>query len=1130
MKDVKETKEAGVLQTESGRYLINGSDRIFARTSVTWEDIFRAIDQAEEEWREWLYEGLLTPFYEHMTDPLCNSKKSSADSSSELTFKLKSEYAGQQKLRFISRQFIFFDWMNRNGYIPPLVSREAERKRFPKGYDALETLDLISDIETTEMWKSILIDKDTRVSLTDGYIDANLEYDLEHIRNLGREKLNTSDPLDFLNQLFSDGISEIVGCKLSRLRKFSKLRFLSHFASEHKILLSAPKLAESAKALSRIFPGFTKRYAVRKLSGKRSLEIIAGAKYLAEAHKGARQLRTVDFLVLFAAGNYGSSSAFAPEYLLLAQTATSGEKNNFRPYFQGIREFHNLTADETREWDGKLRGRNSAVMRGLPFALFREPADLVKAAQPVQVSNYEKKSGLKFPSTFDQGIIDWTYTLEKFIRKLPRNDAAQPFTSATLFLTYLCTLPLAKRPRSFAEVTRDCHIKSDDKTRSTYVAFITSNGLEARERLRDLHQLMELWQREQKERIHLPIDPKIDWTNRQKSFRTKRKAIPTIIVETLIQENSRECPDGIPYARYRKWINDTQSSSSILTFDGLRADATIPSVPAVIDCILHLGMRSSSARWLDSGQADEFEVNYQTLNETPNPSPHATPGVRNGFHQRVQVSPDQWVNSFLMLRNKTLAIHEIPYAPDELIKRLLYICGLQQSYNGLENPIRAVEEESTTNYLDEFPLVYPLFRDPSNASSKPVSYSKVTRWWAELLKQCEPIVNKKRKKHYGADCDYYDFFDSSGKPIWDIHSIRVTVITALLDMGVSPTIVQHLVGHKNFMMTLHYHAVDSSQINIAIAQALEKRRLAAANAIASARNEAELDDAMETVMGGFASRVSGSGIEDATTFAFANGKNLKSGPGAFSVFSHGICPGGDCGQGGKKRGSSHLPVHRDKACSRCRFRITGPAFLAGLEMNANILMNEIAESTRKEEQLNAELLEFTRVGKPAAVIESRLEQERVYRDEVWADWAAEYQTIKECLELAKTGNNSDSLPALPDKISVHFSEKGRLPLLQDIIGKSKVIAGGSFDLPEGFEEIRNEMLWEIAIKSGDVSQHLISLRNDERRAAIHKFGEMVCSHFDEFGEDSEALFSDETKMLQIAHISAENVMNKAGGK
>ncbi|MFG6574186.1 tyrosine-type recombinase/integrase [Sulfitobacter sp. 1A13353] len=1115
--------QSSILETESGRYYINGSEQIIAPSTLSWESLFKALDQAEEEWREWLFQGLLTPFKEHAADPLTAAKKSSADTSTELTFRLYSDYGAQKKFRFIARQFIFFDWMNRHGYLPDLHRRQVKRSKFPKGFDVVGALDSLAIDDTRAMWSSILLDKATRIPLTSGYQEPSLAYDLEEIRHLAKnyQRKGVGDTLSFLNLLMDDSLKAASTNASSRLRKFSAFRFLAHLSSSQRILLPAPKLASHPNELSRIYPAFVRRYAIRKLSGKRMQELIAGTCYLANAHKGARQLRNVDFLVLFCAGNYGTSNTFAPEYLALAQTATAGTKNNYRPYFQGIKNFHALSTDEARGWDARLKGRNSVAVAGSNFALFQERGNLVKAALPVQVSNYEKKSGLRFPSSFDQGVIDWTHILDRYIRQLPRIGTAQAYSSATHWITYLSTLSITERPRNFSEVDRERHIRSNNGTKNTYVAFLKANGLGTRQRLRDLYQVMQIWQSEQKHKIHLPVEPKIDWINSKKSFRTKRKAIPSIIIETLIEENARGCSAGNPYASYRNWIETRKSPASILLFDGMRADAKIPSVPAIIDCILHFGMRSSSARWLDSGQVDEYTVDPTTGDQFLNLSKDAMPGVRNGFLQRMQVGPNQWVKSFLMLKNKTTDIHEIPYAPDELIERLLFVLRMQQTYNELSEPVRAVEDEQTTNNLDDAPLIYPLFRDPSHHDSKPVSYIKVANWWVELLKRCEPIVNEKRKVYYGSNCDYYDFFDSYGKPLWDIHSIRVTVITALLEMGVSPTIIQHLVGHKSFMMTLHYQAVDAGKVNYEISQALEARRIAAADAISNARNEDELEEAIEAVMGGLASSVSGGGIGDATRYAFANGKTLKSSPGAFSVFSHGICPAGDCAQGGAKRGNIHLAVHRDKACSRCRFRITGPAFLAGLEMNANILMNEISDSIIKEENLNSELLALNRTGRPSAVLESRLEQEREYRDEVWADWAAEYQTIKDCLKLAANDNMGSDLPALPNDVSVHFSEKSRLQLLHDIVGKSKMIAGGAVDLPHGIEEVRNDMLWDIAIKSGNVAQYLITLSKDERTAALQKFGDMICKHFDEFGQDSDALFRYDEKMLKIMEPSAE---------
>jgi len=524
-------------------------------------------------------------------------------------------------------------------------------------------------------------------------------------------------------------------------------------------------------------------------------------------------------------------------------------------------------------------------------------------------------------------------------------------------------------------------------------------------------------------------------------------------------------------------------------------------------------MRSSSARWLDSGEGDEFSIDYDSVSEIPNTHSNAVKGTQAGFLQRMQVTPTEWVPSFMMLRNKTKPVHEIPYAPKDLVGRLQFIKEQQLAFNPTYAPTHAVDDEKTTN-LEDVPLVYPIFRDPTAAEGKAVSYDKLVRWWEELLRICERIVNEKRKIALGDDCEYYHFFDANSKPIWDIHSIRVTVVTALLEMGVSPTIVQHLVGHKSPAMTLHYHAVDARKVGAALTEALEARRIAAAEAIGNAKSVEELEELVDHVMGGIANSVSGMGFRESAEYAMANGKNLKSGSAAFSVFSHGICPGGDCSQGGEKRGNFHTPVHRDMACSRCRFRITGPAFLAGLELNANILMNEIAESSRREEKLNADLLELSRNGRPTAILESRVAQEHEYRDEVWADWAAEYRTIRECLDMGGSPK-MDNLPALPDDVSISLSEKSRLSMLQNIIGKAKLISGSALDLPPGVVEVRNDMLWDIASKSGDVASYLISLDKENRDSALHEFGDLICRYADDLGEEPENLIQDEGKLSRL---------------
>ncbi len=1105
--------QSQLFESDSGRYIINATGEVVAHSDLNWSDVFEAIDEIEELWRQIMFDALTSPFNEVCADVMSGLRTNNGHSvSDDFTFRVFDQYGNQRKFRHFRRSSIFLKWFSEQNRLPQkLTVRGLPHTRFPKGFDSVSAICDLSRSEVEDMLRSILLDPEAREAVDHSAFSGTLALHTSSIRQRARAAVNSKEPMQFLNALFEGSLhteGKSGRTTQDREERLSDLRFLVLFAAQGKILLPAKRIAANPKAFQFLFPPILKGFLLRHLAAARSQEIQVAMEYLAVAHKGQRQVRVADFLIWFCCANYGKFSDFAPEFLQLVQAATAGEKNNVRPYLSAILEFHDADKVEAKRWDRLLSGRNSTGFAKTPFDLFTMQPELVRRVMRVQVRNYEEKTGLPFPSGFDEVVLDWVATLKGLISHLPRNNLSQANQSAVSWITYITTLPVDNQPKNFNEVERNTHIEGS----TGYKRFLENAGLEVRVRLRDIHQIMKIWASDEPDSPVLPIKPETDWTNREKTFRTKRKAIPQIVVETLLEENARECGQNKPYALYRDYVR-TRGHGSTLSYGGKRPDEEIPSVAAVIDCILHLGMRSSSARFLDSGEADEYSVDLDTVTETPNTSLLAKEGVQNGFLQRMQVGPNEWVPSFLMLRNKTIDVHEVPYAPRTLIRRLQYVLDRQRTWNPIQEPAYAVEKDEETQNLEDVQLIYPLFRNPDDLNNKPVSYGRVTNWWRELLKHCEPIVHRKRQEIIGEDCEKINFFDTSGSPMWDIHSIRVTVVTALLDMGVSPTIVQHLVGHKSPVMTLHYEAVNAGKINRTITQALEERRLAASDAIGNARTEEELDDVLETVLGGVAAKMSGSDYKLPSKDAFAVGNKVKDGPGTFSVFSHGVCPGGDCAQGGDKKGPIYLGVHRDKACSRCRFRITGPAFLAGLELNANILMCEIVESTRKEKALNKELMELNKAGRPAAFLESRLAHERDYRDELWADWAAEARTIKECISM-QTGE-VENLPALPEEISISFEEKGRLSMFHDLIEKSGAITGSTADLPAGYEEIRDRMLWEIAAEC-NVAKHLIQLPKAQRDKALSDFGGLICDQADVHNVEPEeiAKYLSETKVIE----------------
>lgn len=1106
----------GFIETQSGRYLINITDQVLTREKLNWAEVFKLISETDELWRKWLFEAFTNSLNKYTSDVMSGFNKSGRHlNNDDFTFRIHDIYRQKSKqtdqlitntkFRYLRRTTIFFDWMRERGLSDDaidLTTRGHRHTRFPKNFDYVKVLRDLDQDQVKDLWKYLLLDPSTRIQLDDKSLAQSLTYktnDLRQKATLAKHAKKT--PETFLNELFYQAIDgDLDNDKES---KHTYLRFLTIISSGNKIFLPANKLAETPAHFQFVYNGFMKVIACRHIAGPRCNELQAAMKYLQFAHKGQRQVRLVDFFIWFCAGNYGSSAKYAPEFLHLAQLATAGKKNNIRPYHNATCDFFELDQFEFKEWDAKLRARNSVGIHKTPLDLFTLPHQIVRRSMAPQIRSYEAKTKQKFPDSFDAKTLHWVSQLQNLIRRLPRKQLREVYDSARIWIMYLQTLPLSNKPNSFRDVQRNVHILGEHG----YIKFLTANNLSTRSRLRLLHQMMTIWAQDQDDNPLLPIIPKQDWKNRPKEFRTKRKAIPTLIVETLIEENARACPDGIPYENYRRWVKKRGAGGNTLTFDGIPSDAMLPSVPAIIDCILHLGMRSSSARFLDSGEADEFHVDYDTVTTIPNNSDLSQKGIQNGFLQRMQVGPTDWVPSFLMLRNKTLSVHEIPFAPRDLVERLETLRSLQQKWNPIKTPVRAVDKDAFAQNIENAQLIFPLFRDPNSIDSKPASYSKIAHWWKELLHHCEPIVHEKRMRTVGECCDRIEFFNAAGLPVWDIHSIRVTVVTSLLEMGVSPTIVQHLVGHKSLLMTLHYEAMNTQKVHQTLSSKLEERRLAASQAIGNAHNEEELDDAIENILGGVASEISNGDYKLPSKRAFESHNQLKDGPGAFSVFSHGICPGGDCGQGGGKKGPFYLPVHRDKACSRCRFRITGPAFLGGLELNANILMNEISDSIHKEEILNNNLLELNRAKKPAAALESRIAQEQEFRDELWADWAAEYKTIRECIEISRP-EGATSVPALPENIAVHFQEKGRLSMLQHLLDESAVVTGASFDLPAGLEKIRNEMLWDIAIESGDIAKYLITLPKKNRDKALSDFGRLLCDHADQNCTEPEDLIEE----------------------
>lgn len=1107
-----------ILTTEDERYFFNNSsDEVAVRKiDLCADDLLKKADELEKIVREGIVDTLSTPLSKLMKDPInqLGTRTDNAESRYELTGRIGSDSKKNGSFKYLylngldgpyrDHLISIGKWPYQNG---PVLKGYPKRLRLDRhGITANEIINRLSRDEFRTMMTEILIEKRAPLS---GKALRGVEFDFDTIRNKLIE-LNSQNTDGFLIGLGNIDIFVTKQKNHHGINAIERAWYCLLFYVAHDIwLLPARKFENAARnkfSWLRI-PRFTGQLLdiFVPLNNQEEVRgVMQSIPHLFESDN--RQIGIRDLYFIYACSNYSSASEFddAPFHLIRGAIADWSPHHNIVPYVKACIKHYDIQGSMAESIQSKLSVRAGARLASEDaFAIYRLPYNEAKRLLKTQVSTFEKYTKSSFPKHFSKQILSWLNEFEVRLRQLDLKTYQFHLTAIDHWIRYLFLLG-ASAPKDWNDVERTKHIHSTNSSTFTIKLYAQENSLDTRF-LSKLNQLRDLWEYDNQTGRPSQFQQKIDWSTPEKRGRTHRRSIPDLIMETLIEENAKPTATGQPYAFNRVCLNDPRLGNKIEYMvqdtDGNTIHVEFPLQAAVIDCILHLGMRSSSARWLDSGQGDRLLVDVETEEYHENANAIGS-RERNGALQLMTLPRrNQPVLSLLILKNKTMGDHEIPYLPKELAQRLAYIRDLQNKFNPIENKIPAIDQSEKNNLtLANNDLeVFPLFRAPASYEKFPISSGKLHFYWRKLLAHCEPIVHEKRKVNWGEDVSFYPFFDLSGSPVWDIHSIRVAVVTSLLEQGVSPTIVQLLVGHKSPIMTLHYEAVNNAKTHAEITSAFEKRRLNAVEKIAEAELDTpdEIESVISKIFGGLCSPRTNDEVtildrQNLISDNIEKFGNLLNVPSGFNVFAHGICPGGDCAQGGPRLGSRFTPVHRDKSCSRCRFRITGPAFLAGLTMNANILISEINASSDKVRKLNEEILELENADLPTAILETRVNQEAAFRDELWADWGAEYQTIQECLEMERQSGGNPTLPTVSGEggLDVTFKEQHTVSMLHTICQTSKLISGSSVDIPEGLKERRNQMLYDI-MANNNADAYLIKLKKQDRERAFDAFGDIV---------------------------------------
>lgn len=366
--------------------------------------------------------------------------------------------------------------------------------------------------------------------------------------------------------------------------------------------------------------------------------------------------------------------------------------------------------------------------------------------------------------------------------------------------------------------------------------------------------------------------------------------------------------------------------------------------------LLRVPLRGQQILWLDSGEADsEIPIVSEggAIKWVENKSILRKLRDKDiGFVRRLS---DGTVGMFITT-NKTSTIDKgylIPYMPDDLAFLVIRLREWQSKYNALKNLTSWTEIRiprlMSENLLKSRNQQTFLFRTPLGDKISP--FNRTNTFWHYLPKILFNIQSKESPLATKS-IDGSSKFRSEFSP----HSLRVSLITAyVVDGDVPVHIISKLVGHTSIAMTIYYTKVGAGQMRKVLGEA-EKRALSEST---HRIEDLLLNKQIEQAKGELVAK-------DTLFFREID----ESWPAASYQFSDkGICAmgGGACDSGGvgDDGESDGNPVPQGylgrRNCVRCRYFVTGPAFVGGLQALANEISLEVGINSREYSNHEAEV-------------------------------------------------------------------------------------------------------------------------------------------------------------------------------
>ncbi len=412
--------------------------------------------------------------------------------------------------------------------------------------------------------------------------------------------------------------------------------------------------------------------------------------------------------------------------------------------------------------------------------------------------------------------------------------------------------------------------------------------------------------------------------------------------ELIIDKNDPDCV-------WRK-VNTTRGKKQIAKYQMWSPVRTCGLV-----VLFRMPFRGQQICWLDSGEADEEipilndknEVEW-IKNENKLVNSFGKHKKAQGFVKRFNNQIEKYIDDkgkeayryteivgSNITTNKTSAFnggYDVAYMHPSLIKWMIKLRKWQTKYNPVSDltawsdiPMR---NRRNANVLKSMKSQAFLFRDPTaleiEKRSFPILRAKMVNPFAWLLYQIQDPENPLAES-LDVNSKSMNAYSSEFTP----HAMRVSMISAyVLDGQLPVSIVAKLVGHASLVMTIYYTKTDNHDLYESLSIADHKVLAEAPARVADMIKNGQISLSSSEFIG-----------PDGSTIP-QHYQNLPFAALAFKDF--GICPyaGAKCYEGGEhidgtNKDNKHGPVRSGylgpSNCFACRFFITGPAFIGGLQ-------------------------------------------------------------------------------------------------------------------------------------------------------------------------------------------------------